>query len=162
MSRTERLLWIGVALAGALAATVAVWRLWPVLFPQATEVAALDPACDLRAGPCVSNLKGQGRVSFSIEPLAIPVLKPLAFQVRIKGLEARRVQVDLSGVDMNMGFNRPQLELAAPGLFTGQGRLPVCVRNAMEWEARVLIDTEQGLIAAPYRFWTYRPGEGPR
>jgi hypothetical protein len=28
----------------------------------------------------------------------------------------------------------------------------------MEWEAQVLIDTQQGLISVPYRFITVRPG----
>jgi len=28
----------------------------------------------------------------------------------------------------------------------------------MLWEARVLLKTDRGLVAAPFRFWTVRPG----
>jgi hypothetical protein len=59
---------------------------------------------------------------------------------------------------MNMGFNRPTLQEQTPGHYSGEGRLPVCVRDAMEWEARVLIETDDGLVSAPYRFITVKPG----
>jgi hypothetical protein len=32
--------------------------------------------------------------------------------------------------------------------------LPVCVRDRMTWEARVLLTTPRGLIDAPFRFTT--------
>jgi hypothetical protein len=86
------------------------------------------------------------------------VVQPLQLQVELTGLEAKRVQVDFSGVDMNMGFNRPNLEHQGGGRFAGEARLPVCVRDAMEWEARVLIQTDAGLISAPFRFITVKPG----
>jgi hypothetical protein len=97
----------------------------------------------------------------SIEPRSIPVVRPLHFAVDLVGLDAQRVQIDFSGVDMNMGFNRPTLQEQNPGQFTGEGRLPVCVRDAMEWEARVLIQTDEGLVSAPYRFITVKPGMEP-
>ncbi len=162
MIKTTHGLWAGVALAAALAAGIAIWRLWPVVFPQAAVAAALDPQCDLRAGPCTSSLGEGGRITFAIEPSAIALLKPLHLQVRVEGLAAQAVRVDFSGVDMNMGFNRPLLQAAGPGVFEGRGTLPVCVRDAMQWEARVMVQTPQGLAAAPYRFWTYKPGEGPQ
>jgi hypothetical protein len=31
----------------------------------------------------------------------------------------------------------------------------------MEWEARVLIQTDEGLVSAPYRFITVKPGMEP-
>jgi hypothetical protein len=34
--------------------------------------------------------------------------------------------------------------------------LPVCVRDVMSWEAKILIRTQEGLTAAPFRFDTYR------
>jgi hypothetical protein len=43
-------------------------------------------------------------------------------------------------------------------VFTSEGILPVCVRNAMEWEAKVLIKNSQGLASAAYRFITVRSG----
>jgi hypothetical protein len=69
--------------------------------------------------------------------------------------------VDISGVDMNMGFNRATLTRTGPGEFSGPAMLPVCVRARMTWEAKVLLHTDAGLMAAPYRFDTYLPGREP-
>jgi len=60
-----------------------------------------------------------------------------------------------TGADPSEG--RPK-EVAAdppPHGFAGTGMLPVCVRARMTWEARVLLHTERGLLAAPFRFDTF-------
>jgi hypothetical protein len=36
--------------------------------------------------------------------------------------------------------------------------LPVCVRERMTWEARVLLHLPDGTLAAPFRFETTRRG----
>jgi hypothetical protein len=147
-----------VALAG-----VVVYKVMPLLDPEVVRVAALDPECDLRAGPCSSDLPGGGRVTFAITPDDIPVIKPLTLDVRVEGVDASSVEIDLQGVDMNMGFNRPKLSKRTEGHFSGPGMIPVCVRDAMEWEAKVLVASDEGLIAAPFRFITVKPGvEVPR
>jgi hypothetical protein len=142
-----------VALVGT-----ALYKTWPLLFPKPARLAPLDPACDLRAGPCVGRLPEGGGIRFAMQPSHIPMMEPLTLEVTLEGLEARRVEVDFVGVEMNMGFNRPALEAAGEGRFRGQGMLPVCVRDAMEWEARVLAHTPQGLVMAPFRFITVKPG----
>ena len=106
-------------------------------------------------------LPGGGRVRFAVEPSAIPVVEPLRLQVWTEDLDVSLVEVDFSGVDMNMGFNRPRLERVAPGRFAGEGMLPVCVRARMSWEARVLLHTPGGLQAVPFRSDTFQPGMGP-
>lgn len=137
-------------------AAIAAYKVWPTLFPAVAEQAVLDPQCDLRAGPCVSVLGDDRSLSLAIEPLTIPVLQPLQLTVDLKGIEASQVEVDFAGAAMNMGFNRVTLNAQGDGRFAGEGRLPVCVRGRMLWEARVLAHTDQGLLSAPYRFETRR------
>ncbi len=161
MVGSKRVLWSAVLLLLSALVAAVVYRVWPLLNPQATEVAPLDPGCDLRAGPCTARLSGGARITLSIEPREIPVVQPLQLEVAVTGREVRSVEVDFAGVDMNMGFNRPKLEDRGGGRFTGDGILPVCVRRAMEWEARVLAQTDAGLVAAPFRFITVKPGETP-
>jgi len=112
--------------------------------------------CDLRQGPCAAELPGGGKVEFSILPRTIPLTKPLQLQVRVQGRKARKVEVDFSGVTMNMGYNRPRLQSVEEGRFEGEGLLPVCIRQRMDWEARVMLDTPEGLIIIPYRFETIK------
>jgi hypothetical protein len=146
---------IGIAAFAALA-TLAFLKAWPLLNPQIVATASVDPACDLRAAPCSSRLPTGGTVTLSVEPRSIPVMEPVWLEVRVEGARASGVEVDIAGVDMNMGYNRPTLQPQADGRFLGQTTIPVCVRSRMDWEAKVLIRTPDGIIAAPYRFSTYR------
>ncbi len=157
MSRTTTLLWSLAGLLFIALAGVAAYKALPILNPELGAVAALDENCDLRAGPCFSKVAG-GRVSFAIKTEGIPLVKPLELEVKLDGIEASKVEVDFIGLGMEMGFNRPQLEAKGSGLYIGTGMLPVCIRVAMEWEARVLIATADGLIAAPFRFITAKDG----
>jgi hypothetical protein len=156
--KTNTTLWALIGLLLVAVCAVAVYRAWPLLFPQVARSVPHNPSCDLRTGPCVSMLDSDTRISFAIEPREIPLLKPLLLRVELQGLAAQQVEVDFNGVDMNMGFNRFKLSRTGEEAFTGEGILPVCVRDAMEWEAKVLITTPQGLTAAAYRFITVRPG----
>ncbi|MEJ2405420.1 MAG: hypothetical protein P8171_14185 [Candidatus Thiodiazotropha sp.] len=159
MIHTKSLYWVILGVLVLAIFAVTLFKAWPILFPDVAVSAQVDPQCDLRSAPCTSQLPDGSRVTFSIQPRTIPVLKPLQFEVRIEGLDADRVEVDFAGTDMNMGFNRVTLDPAAqPGTYTHGGMLPVCVRDVMEWEARVLISTQQGMISVPYRFVTVRPG----
>ncbi len=153
-------LWALLALLLLAVSVVALYRVWPLLFPDVAISIPADPSCDLRSGPCSLAFDSKSSVSFEIEPRDIPLMKPINLRVELQGVEAQQVEIDFSGVDMNMGFNRFKLtpEGAGQGVFTGQGILPVCVRDAMEWEAKVLISTPRGLMAVAYRFVTVRAG----
>lgn len=157
----SRLLW-GAAAVLLLAMVAFAWiEVRPLLYPEVALVAPMDGDCDLRAGPCSAMFPDGVRVTFELLPRHIPLVQELRVGVRIEGIEASEVEVDFAGVDMNMGFNRAQLDSVGPGEFSGTGVLPVCVRNRMSWEAKVLLRTEEGLLAAPFLFDTYRSGPSP-
>ncbi len=158
MKISNHLLWVIAGLLFLLLAIVAVIKVQPLLNPDLISIAPLDEACDLRAGPCVSALPDGTKISLAITPDDIPLVKPLTLKVTIDGVEAKNVEVDFIGLGMDMGFNRPKLKVNGSGDFDGTGMLPVCIRNAMEWEAKVLVTTDDGIIAAPYRFIAVKPG----
>lgn len=128
------------------------YKLSPLLLPKADVTIAPDAGCDLHAAPCTAALPQGGRLRFALTPRPIPVTTPLELQVDIEGREASRVAVDFAGVEMNMGFNRPALSRVAPGRFTGQATLPVCVTGRMTWQATVLLEDGHGRVAIPFRF----------
>jgi len=144
--------------AGLLLALLAVagFKLWPMINPQVVTTLPFDPNCDLQSGPCVTEMPGGQRVTLSIEPRPIPLVKPLQFKVKVDGVEVNKVFVDIQGLGMNMGINRPQLKPQSAGSYSGEGMLPVCIRNSMEWEVSVLLDTDEGMISIPFRFLTDR------
>ncbi len=158
MSDFDRNLWIVVGLLCLALIAVAVYKFQPLLHPELAAVAPVDPDCDLRSGPCVGKFPDGTEVSFSIEPRSIPLVKPLQLKAKVNGVSAQGVEVDFVGLNMDMGFNRSKLKAQGGGMFSGSGVLPVCIMTVMEWEARVLVKTKGGLIAAPFRFNTTRAG----
>jgi len=82
----------------------------------------------------------------------VPMVKPFAVIVRTAGFSPDRVEVDFTGIDMNMGYNRPTLQASGDGRFVAEATLPVCITGQMEWQATVLVDTGRERIAIPYRF----------
>lgn len=149
-------LWAFAGIAAIVVIVYAVDRVWPWLHPSVAASAVSEPGCDLHLGPCDAHFRDGFSVRFGIVPGAIPVIAPLQLNVETGGIEVRAVEVDFAGVDMDMGFNRVPLKEVRPGRYAGQGMLPVCVRDQMRWEARILIHTPQGIRAASFRFDTKR------
>ncbi len=158
MSNFDRNLWLLVGLLLMAFIVVAIYKFQPLLHPDLAEVAPLDPNCDLRVGPCVGRFSDGTEISFSIEPRTIPLVETLQLKTTIKGVSAQGAEVDFIGLNMDMGFNRSKLKAEGDGRFSGTGVLPVCIMTVMEWEARVMMQTDQGVIAAPFRFKTARTG----
>ena len=157
----NRWIWVSAVALFLAVAAVAWIQVRPLLYPEVALVAPLDEDCDLREGPCTAMFPDGAWVVFELLPRHIPLVQELRFSVRTDGIDASDVEVDFAGVDMNMGFNRAHLDFVGPGEFSGTGVLPVCVRNRMSWEAKVLLHTDEGLLAAPFRFDTYRSGASP-
>ena len=128
------------------------YKLSPLILPKADKTIQPEAGCDLQRQACQAVLPGGGRVELGITPRPIPMVKPLQVEVRVEGVTASRVEVDFTGIDMNMGLNRPLLQAMADGRYRGEATLPVCITGAMDWQATVLLETDQERIAIPFRF----------
>ena len=135
----------------ALVAVVG-YKLSPLLLPKADVTVQPDAPCDLNRAPCTAALPEGGKLTLALSPRPVPMVKPFKVEVRFEGFAAERVEVDFSGVDMNMGLNRPVLANVGNGVFAGEGTLPVCVTGRMAWQATLLIETAKERIAVPFRF----------
>lgn len=159
--RLDRLWGAIVTLSIAILLTL-VFKGWPLLNPEVSGRAPLNTECDLREQPCTVSFPAGGQVQLAVSPAGIPAVRPLSLSVRLSELPMpERVEVDFSGVDMEMGFNRVELLRLTdpePEKWFGQGMLPVCVRDRMVWEARVLLHYPDRLLAAPFRFESARAG----
>jgi len=149
-------LWTIIAVLVLAILLVVSYKLKDFLKPGVTATAALNESCDLRKGACTSDLPTGGKITFSIDPNDIPILRPLQLKVETEGVEPSKIEVDFIGIGMEMGYNRPKLKAVDKTHFSGRAILPVCVRTKMDWEARVLLHTEKGLIMAPFRFFTLK------
>jgi hypothetical protein len=157
--------WLLAVCLAAAAIGVVAYKAWPLLYPQTAERAPLNPECDLRRSACAVRFDSGGTVQLDIQPRGIPLVQALAVEVVLSGLfSPQRVELDLAGIDMDMGYNRVPLHRVDPAAdgddqqtrYRGQAMLPVCVRDRMTWEARVLLYRADGILAAPFRFETIR------
>jgi hypothetical protein len=146
------------AIATLVLALIAAFgsRHWLESAPAVTLTAPLDTTCDLQTGPCSSNIPDGGRIMLSIAPHPIPLLRPLQLNVKVDGLDARMVEVDFAGVNMNMGYNRHVLVAQSAGQYAGEASLPVCISGRMAWQASVIVSTGKVKAVAPFRFVTSR------
>jgi len=153
----SRKIWMSISAVVLVAIVViAAFQVWQQISVNITATAPLDPACDLQKTPCEAVFPGGGQLIFSISPQPIKGLKPLQLQVQTEGLDVRSMAVDFRGLGMNMGFNRPSLARDSAGRYSGSGVLSVCILERMAWEATVLVTTDKGILAAPFRFETTR------
>jgi hypothetical protein len=139
-----------------MAAAVLSYQFRDYFEPKVIASLQYDPTCNLRQSACRLTLPDGGEVEFSITPDTIPVLQPVQFHVAVSGTNVSAVEVDLVGTNMNMGYNRPALKSKGNNTFSGETVIPVCVRNRMDWEARVLLHTPRGIVMAPFRFYTLK------
>ena len=126
-----------------------------------TLLAVTNPDCELRNGPCRAELPAGGSIEFSIEPRSIPLMKPLSLTVNVHDIEVSAAEIDFVGIGMNMGYNRPQLKQVSSNRFEGNTTLPICILQRMEWEARLLLETDKGTVMAPFRFYTDKSPASP-
>lgn len=144
------------ALVGALLAAlvVAVLVKFMLFAPPRFATLPLDETCSLSGGVCTVSLPGGGRLEFTLAPRPVPLLKPLNLELRVEGSRARAVEVDFTGVNVPMAFNRAHLSAADAGRYDGQTTLPLCSSGRMVWQAMVRLEDGERTIYAPFRFET--------
>lgn len=130
---------------------------WPVLFPVAEYAAAAPPACDLQRGPCSARIDAAHAIDLEIEPKVITPVQPVRLFVNLHGIDADRVEVEFSGVEMNMGRISDELLDTGSGSFTGDATLPICVRRQMSWQALITAHAADGRYRGTFRFEVNRP-----
>ena len=125
-----------------------------LLLPRADLNLAPVAGCDLHTQACPVDMPGGGRIELSITPHPIRVLKPLQVNATMTGIAVNKVEIDFSGVDMNMGYNRQVLVSDGNGHYAGETMLPVCITDRMAWRLSLIIETDRQRIAVPFVFET--------
>lgn len=109
--------------------------------------------CHINLESCTAMLPG-GQVELTVAPRPVPLQKPFRANVLIQGVAAKKVDIEFTGAEMNMGVNRVALTAGEGGLFSTEATIPVCVTGPMNWRATVIVETANEIIAIPYIFQT--------
>lgn len=125
--------------------------------------AVLQPdACDLNAGPCSVRHPAGGTLTLAITPRPVPMLQPLNLSLQLDATARRHMgepetlELDLAGVEMYMGYQRPRLEHVGDGHYLGETTLPICTTEAMTWAATVMPAGDPDAARVQFRFVTRR------
>ena len=144
---------VNLATVLALACLAALgYKLSSQRLAGAGQTVAPLAGCDLNAQTCAAELPGGGRITLSITPRPIPVVKPLQVRAHFSGIAVDKLEIDFAGVSMDMGYQRQSLVADGHGGFSGEAMLPVCVTGRMTWQATLLIDSGRQRFAVPFRF----------
>jgi len=110
--------------------------------------------CNLHKESCTAKM-GDASVTLKISPHPIPIARPLGIEVDIKNLNVQRMQLDISGINMYMGYNRVELTQINPNRFVGTSMLAFCTNQKMDWQVTLMIHQTDGTqIQIPYTLVT--------
>ncbi|QBZ83962.1 hypothetical protein GHNINEIG_02031 [Hydrogenovibrio crunogenus] len=116
----------------------------------------VNTSCKLDASACSTSVKNQS-ITLDIQPKPIRVARMLNVRVKLTGIEAEKVELDIAGQNMYMGYNRVTLTPVKgyPHLYEGQSMLAFCTNDKMDWHLSVLVTQKnQPLIQAPFALTT--------
>jgi hypothetical protein len=107
--------------------------------------------CDLNHQICTATQAEQS-ISLKISPHPIPIAIPLGVELSIQKIPAVKVELDISGANMYMGYNRVTLiSDGEDGRYVGGTMLAFCTTAKMKWKITILIHQVDGKqIQIPY------------
>jgi hypothetical protein len=125
-----------------------------------TRILTMPSHCQLHTGDCVIEQDGIS-VRLTISPQPIPIAKALNVTADIQGVDAIKVQLDINGSNMYMGYNRVSLTQTATNEWQGKSILSFCTIDEMQWQLTLLIDLADGhQIQAPFSLITpFKPSK---
>lgn len=94
--------------------------------------------CDLNRERCTAATRW-GALNIELAPRPLPVLDPIAIEVRFDRANATQVSAQLDGVDMDMGPNLTKLQRVDDQTLRGQLFIPICLTGTMKWRLRLSI-----------------------
>lgn len=120
------------------------------------EVLTVQGDCRLDQAPCEATDEQERRVTISLMPTPLPLMKPITTRVELQGFEnvlSTRFQVE--GVNMFMGYQQAALTPSTQsGAVTGSFMLPVCSNEIMHWKGTLHIQTRDALFQTSFPFTT--------
>lgn len=113
-----------------------------------------DESCNLHQASCTINLNDKQKITFSISPKHIPLMKPLVFEVMSENIHENSLNLKIYATNMNMGIHNFALKKIAPNRYKGTGVLPTCIVGDMVWNADIVSKGILDKKAARFTFKT--------
>ncbi len=151
-SGAKKLRVIGVIVIMLLVANFG-YQVWERYYAMATPQHVSREPCDLQDKACRIYMPDGQMIQFDIHPRNISAEEPLDFAVNIANINANNVHFSLFALD-NKEI-QPQhrvMEKYSKHRYRAQATLNHSNQDNEQWLAIIIIETDDGDIAAPYKF----------
>ena len=140
-------------LIGLLLTLLALVVAWKLAVPRAAPAIPTLPAaaCDLQREDCQLALGKNIRVDLRIPGRPIVPNQPFVIEASVAGGDVRLLEVEVQGVEVDIGSPPTVFAIADDGTYRTQLNLPLCTTSRMTWQMTVLL-----LIDGRYRKWPLR------
>jgi len=107
--------------------------------------------CNLHNQTCLAS-NGEQSISLKVSPDPVPIALPLGIELTVKNIQAEKIELDISGANMYMGYNRVTLiPDGSTGRYIGTTMLAFCTVEKMQWKITLMIHQKGGKqIQIPY------------
>jgi hypothetical protein len=102
--------------------------------------------CDLQKKSCIAEIPSGTKFEIN---LSKPVIPNRLTKVTLKIIQGEDIPmaIDLNGMDIDMGYNRPILKQVTPDYFEGEFILPTCNSKSFNWKAIALFRNNENEIS---------------
>lgn len=121
------------------------------------DVLADNTECDLSKSVCEIKINDKDTFVLKVSPQPIKTESELQVELMANSLNYEPQSIDISGVELNMGYIRPEFQRLNASIYKTSFTLPVCELSTMNWVATVYFKTKDGHLKTPvvkYKFTT--------
>ncbi len=106
------------------------------------EILGENKDCDLSVEDCSIPTFNNKKMTLKILNKPVVTEKNLKFHVSVEDDAYKPIEIDIEGINLNMGYIRPLLSESAKDQFTGEFYLPVCELSEMKWKVKLISETK--------------------
>ncbi len=96
--------------------------------------------CDLQADSCDLEFPAGEKIRLEITPRPIFANQKQKAILTLRNAIWKIDSIDFSGVNMEMGFNRPKFKKVSQNEYHAEFILEACTSNQIKWQALILVD----------------------
>ncbi len=124
------------------------------IFEKNYNFVTQNDKCDLTKNPCTITLNKTQKITLSISPKGIPLMKPLNVLVKAKNIKEDFLNIKFYATNMDMGVHKLSLKRTNNDTFNTSAMLPTCITGGMIWNADITSGSFLQNKAARFSFKT--------
>lgn len=110
------------------------------------QVVGASKDCAIHLKKCKSSWSKKEFITLEASPLPVTHNRVTTFRVIVSSDKVIPTELDFAGINLNMGYLRPQLKKIGKNTYSAQMQIPFCEEKEMKWKVSVLFRNLEGKI----------------